>query len=306
VLTPHVDTSAPDLSEVADGVFAYVQPDGGWCLNNAGIVVSDGGSLLVDTAATEARARRLRQTALDLGAGAPRAVVNTHSHGDHTNGNYLFPEALVIGHERTRAEMTEHWLHITRLWPDVAWGAIELAPPTVTFRERLTIHVGSTRLELIHAGPAHSTDDTVVWLPDHGVLFTGDITMMGVTPFCVLGSISGSREVIAQLRQLGARTIVPGHGPVAGPEVLDLTEEYLEWVQELARDGLRAGWSPIEAAQRAGTGRYDHLIDRERLVPNLHRAYSEARGEPPGAPIELETALRDMAELHGRFPICHA
>ncbi|MGH1553845.1 hypothetical protein ACRAWF_23280 [Streptomyces sp. L7] len=52
--------SEPRLEEIADQVFAYVQPDGGWCLNNAGVIVSGGESALVDTAATEARALALR------------------------------------------------------------------------------------------------------------------------------------------------------------------------------------------------------------------------------------------------------
>lgn len=59
-------------TEVAPGVHAYLQPPGGWCLNNAGIIVSGGESALVDTAATDSRARHLRTTALALnGASAP-------------------------------------------------------------------------------------------------------------------------------------------------------------------------------------------------------------------------------------------
>lgn len=299
----------PEQTEVAEGVFAYVQPDGGWCLNNAGIIVSEGRSVLVDTAATEPRAQRLRKAALDLAPAAPRAVVNTHFHGDHTFGNFVFPEALVIGHERTRTEMIQAGLHLTGLWPDVQWGEIELAPPTLTYSERMSIHVGDLRADLVHVGPAHTSNDTVVWLPDRDVLFTGDLVMAGVTPFCPMGSVSGSLAAIDRLRDFGARTVVPGHGPVSGPEAFDVVEAYLRWVQELAKDGIAGGLSPLEVARETGPSPYGHLLDAERLVPNLHRAFAEERGTLPEAPLQMadvEVALGEMIQFHGGLPACHA
>ncbi len=220
--SPTVTTAAPapfaETTEIADGVHAYVQAPGGWCLNNAGIIVSGGESALVDTAATEARARHLRGTALRHNPqAAPRAVVNTHFHGDHVFGNHLFPEAVVIGHERTRTEMIASGLHLTGLWPDVEWGTIELAPPTLTYTDALTLHIGSLRAELEHIGPAHTSNDTVVWLPRQRVLFTGDLVMNGVTPFCLMGSIAGSLEALERLRATGRGPSYPGTGRCAGP-----------------------------------------------------------------------------------------
>ncbi|MER8062457.1 MULTISPECIES: MBL fold metallo-hydrolase [unclassified Streptomyces] len=90
--------------EVADGVHAYVQPDGGWCLSNAGLLVAGGESLLIGTVATEARARTLREPVLRRAGRPLRLLVNTHFHGDHTFNNFVFPEALVVGHERAGEE----------------------------------------------------------------------------------------------------------------------------------------------------------------------------------------------------------
>ncbi|MGW2305577.1 MBL fold metallo-hydrolase [Streptomyces sp. NPDC001809] len=295
------------LEEVAEGVHAYIQPDGGWCLNNAGLILDSGDAALVDTAATESRTRLLRDAVLGASGGtAPRTLVNTHFHGDHTFGNYLFPEAVVIGHERTRSEMRETGLHLTGLWPDVCWGDVELALPQVTFDRSLTVHVGGLRAELLHLGPAHTSNDVVVWVPERGVLFTGDIVMAGVTPFCPMGSVAGSLDVLARLRALGARTVVPGHGPVSGPEVLGVTEEYLRWLQRLAREGVAAGVSPLEAARSTELGPYAEFLDSERLVPNLHRAYAEEQGAEPGAPMDIGPLFGEMIEFHGGLPACHA
>ncbi|TQM85057.1 cyclase [Saccharothrix saharensis] len=294
------------LHEVADGIFAHVQPDGGWCLNNAGLITSGGDAALVDTAATEARATRLREAVLTVTPAPPRVVVNTHSHGDHTFGNFVFPEALVVAHERTRAEMAEIGLHLTGLWPDVRWGGLEVVLPTLTFRDRLTLTVGATTAELLHLGVAHTTNDTAVWLPEQRVLFAGDLLMAGVTPFVMTGSVSGSLAVTAKLRALGAETVVPGHGPVCGPEVFDTADRYLRWVRGLAEDGIAAGLTPLETARAADLGEFAELLDRERLVPNLHRAYAEAAGAEEGAVLDVATMFGELVEYHGSLPVCHA
>ncbi|MFE9746861.1 MBL fold metallo-hydrolase [Saccharothrix saharensis] len=301
-----IPTSRTALHEVADGVFAHLQPDGGWCLNNAGLITSGGDAALVDTAATEARATRLREAVLTVAPAPPRVVVNTHSHGDHTFGNFVFPEAVVVAHERTQAEMAEIGLHLTGLWPDVCWGGLEVVLPTLTFRDRLTLTVGGTTAELLHLGVAHTTNDTAVWLPEQRVLFAGDLVMAGVTPFVMMGSVSGSLAVTAKLRALGAETVVPGHGPVCGPEVFDTAERYLRWVRGLAEDGIAAGLTPLETARAADLGEFADLLDRERLVPNLHRAYAEAAGAEEGAVLDVATMFGELVEYHGSLPACHA
>lgn len=291
------------VTEVADGVHAYVQHVGGWCLNNAGILTDAGQSALVDTAATERRARRLRRAALARAPRPPRAVINTHFHGDHTYGNFVFPEALTIAHERTRTMIRAAGLHMTTLWPDVCWGDIEITPPQLTFRDRTTLHVGALRAELIHLGPAaHTTDDTVVWLPGQRVLFTGDLAMNGVTPFCLMGSLTGSLRALGRLRALDPTTIVPGHGPVGGPEILDANEAYLRWIQQLAKEGTATGTAPLDLARATDPGPFAELLDPERLLPNLHRAYAEEQGLPEGSPLDIAALFQEMTAYHGRPP----
>ncbi|WP_406134658.1 MBL fold metallo-hydrolase [Streptomyces sp. NBC_01089] len=294
------------LTEVGDGVLAYVQPDGGWCLNNAGLLLGGGQSALVDTVATQARALNLRRQVLGVTRRPPRLLVNTHFHGDHTFGNFVFPEAVVVGHERARTEAEAAGLHLAGLWPDVRWGDLEVVVPQVTYQERMTLRVGPVRAELLHVGPAHTTGDTVVWLPRQRVLFAGDVVMSGVTPFCPMGSVSGSLHALDTLRALDPLTVVPGHGPVGGPELLDADEGYFRHLQRLAREGLAAGLTPLQLAREAGPGPYTELLDSERLVPNLHRAYAEQQGAPPGVPLDIPALFREMAQYHGGLPPCHA
>ncbi|MET4671407.1 MULTISPECIES: MBL fold metallo-hydrolase [Streptomyces] len=295
------------MQEVADGVLVYVQPDGGWCLSNAGVLVSGGEAAVIDTAATERRARALRAEIVSLTGAVPRTVVNTHFHGDHSFGNYVFtPDAVIVAHEAARAEMAVAGLGLQGLWPGVDWGNVALALPTLTFRDRMTLHVGELTAQLIHPGPAHTTTDTVVWVPDRSVLFVGDIVMNGATPFCLMGSVAGSLRTIEHLRSYGARTVVTGHGPVGGPEIFDAGEAYLRWLQQLAADGVRAGLSPLQMARMTDLGEFAGLLDSERLVGNLHRAYAEENGRAPGVALDVAEIFAEMVEFHGSLPACHA
>lgn len=95
------------LQEVADGVFAYLQPHGGWGLSNAGLITHGGRSLLVDTLFDRVHTERMLAAIRALGdAGrAIEVVVNTHANGDHCYGNFLLPEARIVATEVATAEM---------------------------------------------------------------------------------------------------------------------------------------------------------------------------------------------------------
>ncbi|GHH40043.1 cyclase [Streptomyces umbrinus] len=306
-------TAAPGrLEELADGVFAYIQPDGGWCVSNAGILLEPGrggGPVLVDTAATHERARAMRTALGGLTPESPRLIVNTHFHGDHTFGNAVLagPGTVVVAHERTRSEMAAAGLGLTGLWPDVEWGGIELMLPDLTYRQGLTLHQGERRIELIHPGPAHTTNDTLVWLPEERVLFAGDVVLPGCTPFVLMGSVAGSLATLELLRKLDPLTVVGGHGPVSGPEALTRTEEYFHWLTELAAEGRAAGLTPLQLARERGPGPYGDLRDPERLPANLHRAYSELAGEELGHALDVVSVFGEMVEYNGGvLPVSHA
>lgn len=296
----------PRLVEVAEHVHAYVQPDGGWCLSNAGVLVGPHDVTLVDTTATIPRARRLRAAVAGLTGAPVTTIVTTHHHGDHTFGNAVFDGARIIGHDRLAEEMRADGRLITEVWPHVDWGEVELRFPTRTVADHLTINVGALRADLLHHGPAHTTDDLVVWLPESRVLFTGDIVFSGGTPFVLAGSVAGSLAVLDRLRALDPARVVAGHGPVTGPEVFDETAAYLTWVQDLAAAGRAAGLTPLQVADGADLGRFAALREPERLVCNLHRAYAELDGAPPGAPLDVPAVLADMVTFHGGIPACRA
>ncbi|NMH97489.1 MBL fold metallo-hydrolase [Pseudonocardia acidicola] len=306
---PGVAITDARLQEVAENVFAYIQPDGTWWINNTGFLVGRTGVVSVDACSTEARTRAYLDTIATVSDQPVRTLINTHHHGDHTFGNYLFRGATIVGHERIREEMLAFGPpRSAPFWQDVDWGDVELAPPFLTYTDQVSVWVDDVRCELRHVGtPAHTTNDSILWVPEQSVLFTGDLLFNGGTPFLLMGSIAGAIEAVEGLKQYPATTIVPGHGEVGGPEIIDPVLDYLRFVSDTAREAKAAGLSPLDAARQADLGRFADLLDAERIVGNLHRAYAELDGAERGARIDLAAALADMVTYNGGKPLtCYA
>ena len=214
---PGVSIADARLQEVSDGVFAYIQPDGTWWINNTGFLTGPQGVISIDACSTERRTRAYQQAIATVTPAPVRAVVNTHHHGDHTFGNCLFPGAAIVAQERARAEAIAFGPpRELPFWDHPDWGDLELDPPFITFTDEIALHAGDLRAQVRYVGtPAHTTNDSIVWIPERSVLFCGDLIFNGGTPFLLMGSVAGAVEVLEQvLMPLGAQTIVPGHGPV--------------------------------------------------------------------------------------------
>jgi len=302
--------SLGEIQQVSEGIYAYLQPDGSWYLNNTGFLVSRDGVISVDATSTERRTRAYLDAIATVSQKPVRTLVNTHHHGDHTHGNYLLGGATIIGHEQCREAILGMAMPpAPGVWTGVDWGHLEPAPPFLTYTDGVTLWSGDLRCEVRYAGtPAHTTNDSIVHIPERSLVFTGDLLFNGGTPFALMGSISGWIEVLETvLRPLGARTLVPGHGPVCGPEVIDDVLAYLRFVQRAAREAKAQGLSPLQAARAVDLGEFKDLLDAERIVGNLHRAYLELDGAERGAPIDHAMALSQMVAYNGGRPLtCHA
>lgn len=305
----HDPLEPPKLIEVADDVYAYVQHDGSWWINNTGFVVGAEGVVAIDTCSTEKRTRDFLSTMRTVTDADLRVVVNTHHHGDHTHGNYLTHPAAIVAHDNCRDEMLAAGIH-THAYdgvfgdPAPDWGDLELAPPMLTFADHMHVHTGDMGMELHYiGGPAHTTNDIVAWLPEQQTLFSGDLVFNGGTPFVLMGSVSGSLAAVERLRAFDAATIVPGHGEVCTPDVLDNLVAYYEFVQQVAADAASSGVTPLEAARDTDLGDFASLTDSERIVGNLYRAMFELGGGEPGGQIDIVAAIADMIAYNDGQPL---
>lgn len=303
---PHIPTfksGRPHIDEVGDGLFAYIQPDGTWSINNPGFIVGPDGVVSVDTCETAQRTKAYIDAVRDFTGQEIRTVVNTHHHPDHTAGNGMLPRATIIGHEQTRAEMIAHAeIELPPgIFEEIDNGNPPFTPPFLTYTDGMTLWLGDRRCEISYVGrPAHTTNDSIVWVADQSVLYAGDLLFKGGTPFLLSGSVTGLIDVLENvIRPLGATTIVPGHGPVCGTEVIDETVDYLQFVSKAARDARAAGVPALDAARELNLGRFGEWTDTERIVGNLHRAMAELDGLPAGGPLDVPKVFQDMVTYNG-------
>jgi cyclase len=309
----HSEVGPARLVEVADRVYAYLQPDGSWWINNTGCVVGDSSIVCIDACSTERRTRAFRESISTVSAAPIASLINTHHHGDHTFGNSLIGAATIVGHENCREEVLKYGLPSNRgIWEPVDWGDLELSPPTITFVDKITVWSADQPVEVSYVGQsAHTNNDCLAWLPEQRVLFCGDLLFNGGTPFLLMGSVRGAIEVLnGVIAQVPADTIVPGHGAPCGPSLITTTLGYLEFILATAKAGRASGLTPLEVAGETDLGDYAEWLDSERIVGNLHRAYrdlAELEGQPLAGEIDVFDALADMVTYNGGKPLtCYA
>jgi cyclase len=306
---------AKGLREVGDGLYAYLQPHGGWGWSNSGLIVDGEQTLLVDTLfdlrLTEQMLREMRRAV--PAAARIDTLVNTHANGDHCYGNQLVGDAMIVASERTAQEMSELppatmaalieqapqlgelGEFFLRCFGAFEFDGIELTLPRRTFSEELTLHVGARELRLIEVGPAHTRGDTLVHLPAERVLFTGDILFSGAHPIAWAGPVSNWIAACDQIAALDPAVIVPGHGALAELAQVAELKAYFEYLYEQARVHYEAGETPLQAARGMRLDRWADWRESERLVVNVANIYSEL--DDKREPLDALTAFQQMAEL---------
>jgi glyoxylase-like metal-dependent hydrolase (beta-lactamase superfamily II) len=306
------------LHELGDGCFGYLQPDGGWGYSNAGLVVGDGASLLVDTLFD----LRLTQAMLDSMAPITRVapidvLVNTHANGDHCYGNQLLDGAAIIASAATAREMTEVppammaalnaapgevGALFAGFFGDFQFDGIELRLPTRTFEGRLEVSVGGRVVELIEVGPAHTAGDTLVYAAEARTIYTGDILFIGGTPIVWAGPLSNWVAACDLILGMDVDTVVPGHGPITDKSGVAEVRDYLAFVDEQAGVYQAAGVDAFEAAQQiaAAVGArpdFGSWGEFGRIAVNVETAY-RSRDSQYRSPDVVEL-FRRMAVIEG-------
>lgn len=304
------------LHEVADGVWAYLQPDGGWGWSNAGLVSGEHTSLLVDTLFDLRLTAEMLEAMRHITSAAERidTVVNTHANGDHCYGNALVADSRIIASARCAEEMAQlpasAMAGVMRAAPTLgpageflaaifapfSFDDIETALPTATFEGQLDLSVAGRPVTLLEVGPAHTAGDVVVHLPDDGVVFTGDILFHGGHPIVWAGPVANWVAACERVLELDPSVIVPGHGPLAAPSAVADLKDYFEFLTIEARLRHDAGMSPLEAAQDIELGPYADWGEGERVVANIRALYRDFGDE---SPADVITVMAEMAVLAG-------
>ncbi len=323
---------AEGLYELARDTHAWLVPNGSWGETNLGLVRCGDETVLIDTCWDLRFTREMLRHAEPVLREAPiTRVINTHADGDHCWGNQLFADNPILATRACVGQMGHHppgqlralqWGsklfrcvpaagvdELGRYMGDMLrpyrFGDVKLTPATQTFEGETKLEIGGTVLHLVEVGPGHTDGDCIVHLPERGVVFTGDILFVGVTPVAWAGPVSRIVESLKLVLAMAPRVIVPGHGPLAGVADLHAQIAYWEWVQARLEPLARQGLPPEQACRRLLEGAdfrsqpFAAWLAPERLFTSactLYREWGLPAGGLPG-PLGALDHFRRQARL---------
>ena len=302
------------LKDIGNGLWAYLLPDGSWGWSNAGLITDGDRSLLVDTLFDErltAEMLRVMEDATGFGAGRIGTVVNTHANGDHTFGNRLAINAVIVAsaasaHEmstegdpkglaglmKNTAAMGELGAFFKRIFGDFDFAGVTLRLPDRTFSGEEFLKVGDKRVHLIEVGPAHTAGDVLIHVPSDRVVYTGDILFIDGTPIAWAGPVSNWIKACDRIMAMDVDAIVPGHGPITDKAGVKRMQDYLVHVDRETRKRHAAGMNSWEAAQDIALGSFGAWDDAGRLAVTVETIYRE---------IDADNSPRNLMELFNRM-----
>jgi glyoxylase-like metal-dependent hydrolase (beta-lactamase superfamily II) len=259
---------------------------------NTGVVIGDDAVMVIDTQATPVMAQDVIRRVRAVTDKPIKYVVLTHYHAVRVLGASGYrPEHIIASRdtyeliaERGEADMKSEIARFPRLF-----RAVESVPgltwPTLVFEKRLTLWLGKLQVELMQLGRGHTRGDTVVWLPQEKILFSGDLVEYAATPYtgdAYLGDWPATLDAIAAL---GARALVPGRGaalqtPAAVREGLDGTRSFVTEMFAAVKKGVGAGRdlkSVYRETYAALQPKFGHWVIFDHCLPfDVSRAYDEA------------------------------
>ena len=276
------------FDELAPGLYGYTAEGD----PNSGVVVGDDSVLVVDAQATPAMAADVLARIRQVTDKPVRHVVLTHYHAVRVLGASGYQGAEIIASNATRdlivergeQDMASEIGRFPRLFrgkesiPGLTW-------PHVTFQERMTLWLGRREVQIVHVGRSHTAGDTVVWLPQERVLFSGDVVEFGATPYCGDAHFADWPATLAAVEALGAEALVPGRGRALRnraecQEAIEgtraFTSDLFATVKRAGNAGLKEVYDLAMAELRP---KYGHWVIFEHCMPfNVTRAHDEARG----------------------------
>ena len=292
------------FTEIGEGLYAFTAEGD----PNSGVIVGDDSVMIVEAQATPRLARKVIDCVRSVTDKPITHLVLTHYHAVRVLGASAYGAGQVVMGEAARAMVAERgqedWDSEFARFPRLFQGHEEipgLTWPTTAFNDRMTVYLGQRRVDLMHLGRAHTAGDIVAYVPDAGVMFTGDIVEYRSACYCGDGHFHDWPGTLERIHRFDLDAIAPGRGDaLVGRDMvnaaLDSTADFVRSTyRPAARVALRGGtlkeaWDAVRA--ECDPKFADYAIYEHCLPFNVARAFDEARDiDTP----RIWTAERDAA-----------
>ena len=262
-------------------------------ISNAGFFVTDEGVVVVDALGSPALAQELLREIHRVTPQAIRYVVVTHYHADHIYGLQTLAQAgaKVIGHASAReylnSDTAQRRLEASRIdlapWIDANTRLVPADQWLDTQETRFRL--GSMDFVVDHVGPAHTPEDVVVFVPQLGVLFAGDLFFQGRIPFVGQADSRLWIQALNRLMKYQPKIVIPGHGPASTNPMVDMTmtRDYLLYLRKTMGEAAKNMEPFEEVYAKTDWSRFESIpLFRVANRMNAYNTYllMEQQGEP--------------------------
>jgi len=304
--------SAADLEEkkvsfdqLSDHAYAYTAEGD----PNTGIIVGDDAVMVIDTQATPAMAQDVIRHIRQVTDKPIKYVLLSHYHAVRVLGASAYqPEQIIASQdtydlivERGEFDKASEIGRFPRLFRDVESVPPGLTWPTLTFTGKMTVWLGSLRVELLQLGRGHTKGDTVAWLPEEKILFSGDLVEFDATPYAGDAYLRDWPQTLENIAALKPAKLVPGRGaalqtPADVQAGLAGTRDFVRDLYTQVKAGAERGEDLRQVYERTFAAlqpKYGHWVIFNHCMPfDVTRAYDEATRYPDP---RIWTAERDQA-----------
>jgi phosphoglycerate dehydrogenase-like enzyme/glyoxylase-like metal-dependent hydrolase (beta-lactamase superfamily II) len=214
-----------------------------------------------------------------------RYVFDTHHHGDHAYGNAVFAKA---GASVVAQSACARLLRVNgpKEFADAGKGPMgrkdvaesHLKVPDLVFNDRLVLDDGKQRIEFRFFGHGHTAGDASAYLPKHKILCTGDACVNGAYNFMGHSDSASWIRALEKMQQLDVKMVCPGHGPIAGKDLLETQKRYFVELRREVQKAIDAGKTGEEIAKTIDLPWYKEWTGVKPTGPNVQHVYDELTG----------------------------
>ena len=249
---------------------------------NSGVIATSEGVVVLDALSSEAIARQEREAIASVIKQPVRFLVSSTFHNNYTWGNVAYQDVIKIGHENYRADLLSQ-MQRDRVSPENQQARL----PQVTYRDRLTIHLGGKEIQILYLGRGHTRGDSIIFVPQDRIAYVSELFFSDQFLYINDGYGLSWLKTLDAIQALAADILVPGHGPIPqdpkeGREGLHRFRQILVDLRDAVQEEIARGATEDQAAAAIKLPQYEKMqgYTSQREVA-VRRMYKEMTGKLP-------------------------